>query len=138
MGKVRRRFDAFAVRTERGAIMMLSPNSDVLPSVVHIDEIRVPESMRGRGIASEALVMLCRFADKYQFRLEGGPVGWSDCPWSGKFVAWLRQFGFTKDPEPPAVHADDPAVFNVRRRPKRQTAVISQGQVKSQRAAPIR
>jgi hypothetical protein len=116
IGTVRWQFDAFAVRTERGATMLLSPNSDALPSVVHIDEIRVPQGMRRRGIASEALAMLCRLADKYQFRLEGGPVGWSDSPQSDKFVAWLRKFGFTQDPDLPAGYADDPAIFNVRRR----------------------
>ncbi len=137
IGKVRWRFDAFAVRTERGATMLLSPNSDVLPSVVHIDEIRVPQGMRRRGIASEALAMLCRLADKYQFRLEGGPVGWSDSPRSDTFVAWLRKFGFTKDPDLPAGYADDPAIFNVRRRPKRQARMKSRHQPPRRRAAPV-
>jgi predicted GNAT family acetyltransferase len=118
IGEVRWRFDAFAVRTKRGAIMMLSPNSDVSPSVVRIDEIRVPERIRGRGAASEALATLCRLADQHGFTIEGGPVGWSNSASSKKFVEWLRRFGFRKDPEPPIASRDDPFVFNVRRRPK--------------------
>lgn len=122
-------FDSFAVNTKTGATLFLSPNSDLLPSSVRIDEIRVPERLRGRGVASEALALLCRLADKYQFTLEGGPVGWSDSPWSARFVAWLRRFGFTKDPELPAAHTHDPAVFNIRRRPKRQAALRSRDQL---------
>ena len=118
IGKARWRFDAFAVRTRRGVTIILSPNSDVLPSLVHIDEIRVPERIRRRGMASEALAALCRLADKYGFTIEGGPVGWSDLPWSKKFVEWLRRFGFRKDSELPVASKDDPFVFNVRRRPK--------------------
>lgn len=119
IGTVRWHIQAFAVTTKRGAMITLSPNSDVLPSVVHIDEVFVPISSRRRGIASEALGALCRTADKYHFELEGGPVGWSDCEWSAKFVEWLQGFGFRRDPQPPPAAKHDPRVFNIRRRPHR-------------------
>ena len=122
-------FDSFEVKTKAGATLFLSPNSDFLPSTVRIDEITVPERMRRRGIASEALATLCRLADKYNITLEGGPVGWSDSPWSARFVAWLRRFGFTRDPELPPAHAHDATVFNIQRRPKRQALLRNREQL---------
>lgn len=47
----------------------------------------------------------------------GGPVGWSDNPWSAKFVEWLRRFGFTRDPRFAKQLRDDRPAFNVRRQP---------------------
>lgn len=111
-------FDAFDVKTKRGAVLRLSPNSDVSPSAVHIDEIRVRENLRRRGIGSEAIRTLCRVADKYQFCLEGGPVGPNYCPWADKFVEWLQGFGFRRDRRSPSPVSDDGLAFNVWRKPK--------------------
>ena len=68
--------DAFVVETKLGATILLSPNSDNgVVFGVHIDEIEVPEPLRRRGVATNALAALCQLADKSQFKLEGGPVG---------------------------------------------------------------
>ena len=112
------RFDAFAVTTERGATLLLSPNSDVgVPTAVHIDEIAVPESYRKTGAATEALVALCKLADKHQFLLVGGPIGWSEAPWRDKFIKWMFRFEFERDPSPFLLPIDDPLAFYVRRLP---------------------
>lgn len=113
------RFDAFAVKTKRGATFLLSPNSeDTVPTQVHLDELTVPELLRRQGAATEALAALCRLADKYGFELKGGPVGWSDDPWSNKFVAWLRRFGFEEDSTSDLPPVDDPTAFYTRRSPR--------------------
>lgn len=123
LGKVQwsQTHDAFAVRTELGATLLLSPNCDEgLPTGVRIDEIEVPEPRRRRGVATNAMAALCELADQYQFRLEGGPVGWSDDPWREKFVEWLKGFGFAADPRFTSTPIDDPSAFLVRRLPKRR------------------
>lgn len=100
LGKVRwTQSDAFEVNAKRGARLLLSPNSDdAVPTRVHIDEIEAPESLRRRGVATEAMTALCHLADKYQFRLDGGPIGWSESPWRDKYVEWVLSFGFVADP----------------------------------------
>jgi hypothetical protein len=120
IGKVRwTQFDAFAVKTKAGATFLLSPNSDnAVPTRVHIDEIEVPESLRKRGVATEAMTALCRLADKYQFRLEGGPIGWSESLWRDKFVDWVFRFGFVPDQSLFVPRVDDPTTFYVCRLPK--------------------
>lgn len=120
IGKVRwTRFDAFAVKTDRGAVFLLSPNCDEgVPTTVHIDEIKVPESLRRRGVATEALAALCQLADEYQFELEGGPIGFNETLWRDKFVEWVLRFGFVPDPDPFLSIFDDPNVFCVCRPPR--------------------
>ena len=111
--------DAFVVRTRRGATFLLSPNSDDnVFTRVHIDEIEVPEPLRRRGVATAAMATLCRLADKYQFTLEGGPIGWREDPWRDKFVEWMFRFGFEPDPSPVLPPVDDPGAFYVCRQPK--------------------
>jgi hypothetical protein len=111
--------DAFVVHTEDGATFLLSPNSDeVVTFGVHIDKIKVPKPLRRRGVATKALAALCHVADKYYFRLEGGPVGWSNDPWREQFVGWLQRFGFARDSRFAATRLDDPSAFYVRRLPK--------------------
>jgi hypothetical protein len=120
IGKVRwTQSDAFAVKTKRGATFLLSPNSDDgVPTRVHIDEIEVPESLRRRGVATEAMTALCQLADKYQFRLEGGPIGWSESLWRDKFVDWVSRFGFKRDRPLFLLPVDDSKTFYVRRLPR--------------------
>ncbi len=120
IGKVQwTEFDAFAVKTKLGATFLLCPNSDVgVPTGVHIDEIEVPESVRRRGVATNAMAALCRLADKYHFKLDGGPIGWSNDPWRDKFVKWMLGFGFEADPRFDGIQIDDQAAFFVRRLPK--------------------
>lgn len=111
--------DAFVIETRVGARLVLSPNSDeTVAHGVHVDEIEVPERMRKRGAANYAVTALCNLADRYQFRLEGGPVGWSEHPWRGKFVAWVRRFGFVRDPRFAGVPIDDPNAFYIYRLPQ--------------------
>lgn len=112
------RADAFVVETELGAILHLSPNSDDDIGVgIHVDEITVPEGLRGKGAATIAMVALCRLADELKIQLKGGPVGWSDDPWGEKFVGWLGRLGFEPDPAPPTrVH--DRTAFYARRLPR--------------------
>ncbi len=111
--------DAFVVETKLGATILLSPNSDESVKFgVHIDEIEVPELLRRQGVATEAMTALCRLADKNQFKLDGGPVGWSNDPWREKFVEWLKRFGFEPDPRFAAAQIDDQMAFYVRRFPK--------------------
>jgi hypothetical protein len=125
MGKARwTPFDAFAVKTKLGATLLLSANTDAgVPSAVHIDEIEVPESLRRRGVATKAMTALCRLADKYQFHLEGGPIGLSCDPWRDKFVEWMLRFGFKADPRFADTPIDDQNAFFVRRLPKTRCGV---------------
>jgi|SRR5208337_2324162 len=110
--------DAFLVETELGAILQLCPNSyDDIGAGVHIDEINVPEDLRGNTRATKAMIALCRLADEFNFQLKGGPVGWDDDPWGGKFVAWVTRFGFRRDPSPPT-KVQDRAAFYARRLPR--------------------
>jgi len=120
LGRVRwTKFDAFAVRTTRGAKLLLSPNAkEALPTNVHIDEIIVPESLQRRGIGTAAMAALCRLADKYGFRLLGGPIGFSETLWRDKFVEWVLSFGFEPDPDPFLAPIDDPCAFYVHRLPR--------------------
>ena len=120
IGKVRwTRFDAFEVKTKPGAIFLLSPNgNEGMPTRVHIDEILVPEKLQRKGVGTEAMTALCHLADKYQFRLEGGPIGWSDSLWRDKFVEWVLRFGFEPDPYEFLAKVDDPNAFYVRRLPR--------------------
>jgi hypothetical protein len=120
IGNVRwTRFDAFEVKTNLGAVFLLSPNgNEGVPTNVHIDEIQVPEFLRRKGVGSAAMTALCRLADKYQFRLDGGPIGWSDSPWRDKFVKWVLRFGFERDPNEFLARVDDPNAFYVRRLPR--------------------
>jgi len=110
--------DAFVVETEFGALLQLCPNSDEdIAAGVHVDEISVPESYRGRRAATKALAALCRLADEQRIVLKGGPIGWSEDPWSNRFVAWLSRFGVKRDPSPPTqVH--DRTAFYARRLPR--------------------
>jgi hypothetical protein len=110
--------DAFIVKTEFGAILQLCPNSDAdIGAGVHIDEINVPENLRGNRRATKAMIALCRLADEHKFMLKGGPIGWADDPYSKKFVAWVTQLGFRRDPSPPTkVH--DRTAFYARRLPR--------------------
>jgi hypothetical protein len=121
IGKVRwTQSDALAVKTKRGATFLLNPNSDDgVPTRVHIDEIEVPESLRKRGVATEAMTALCHLADKYQFKLEGGPIGWSETLRRDEFVEWVLSFGFQRDPSPLLPEVDDPTAFYVCRQHKR-------------------
>lgn len=127
IGKVRwTRCDAFEVKTEQGAKFLLSPNgNEGMPTRVHIDEILVPEKLQRKGIGAAAMTALCLLADKYQFRLEGGPIGWSDSLWRDKFVEWVLRFGFEPDPYEFLAKVDDPNAFYVRRLPQAQNKAVS-------------
>lgn len=122
LGKVRwTNNHSFEVRTKFTTRLFLSPNTDSdkgMPTRVIIDEVSVPKKFQRRGNASKAMTELCRLADKYQFRLEGGPIGWSDGGWRDKFVAWVLRFGFEPDPDQFLVKVDDPNAFFVRRLPR--------------------
>jgi hypothetical protein len=108
--------DAFVVRTGRGARIFLSPNSDnQCNSGVHIDEIAVPKRLQRKGVATEAMTALCKLADKHQFRLEGGPIGFSENPWRDKFVEWVFRFGFKPTKTPYLPPTDDTKVFYIQR-----------------------
>jgi hypothetical protein len=112
-------FDAFAVKTKPGGIFLLSPNSDKdTPTIVHIDEIEVPELLRRQGVATKALTALCQLADKYQFRLEGGPIGFGETLWRDKFVEWVLSFGFEPDLSPSLPRTNNQKVFYVQRLPR--------------------
>lgn len=65
------------------------------------------------------MAALCHLADKYQFTLEGGPIGWSESLARDKFVVWVLSFGFEPDPSPFLLPVDDPKTFYVRRLPRR-------------------
>lgn len=111
--------DAFVVETRAGARLVLSPNSDeTVAHGVHIDEIEVPKGVRQQGSATLAACELCQLADRYEFRLEAGPVGWSEHPWRDKFVAWVLRLGFVSDPRFAGVPIDDPKAFYVQRLPR--------------------
>jgi len=111
-------FETFEVTTEVGGIFILSPNAfESVPTIVHIDEFYVPFSLRRRGVGTHAMTSLCRLADKYQFRLEGGPIGWSDFLWREKLVEWMLRFGFISDRRFEPRSLDDPAAFYVCRQP---------------------
>jgi hypothetical protein len=120
IGKVRwTPYDAFEVKTELGARFLLSPNNDEgLPSRVHIDEILVPEPLQRKGVGTRAMRALCDLADKYQFRLDGGPIGWSESLWREKFVEWVTSFGFKRDATLSVSPVIDPDAFYVFRQPK--------------------
>ena len=120
LGKVRwsETADAFIVETELGATLQLCPNSDDdIGAGIHIDEITVPEGLRGSGRATKAMLTLCRLADEYHFVLKGGPVGWSDDPWGERFAAWVGLLGFEPDPSPPTL-VHDRTAFYARRLPR--------------------
>lgn len=127
IGKVRwTPYDAFEVKTILGAKFLLSPNDDEgLPTRVHIDEILVPESLQKRGVGTQAMTALCHLADKYQFRLDGGPIGWSGSLWRDIFVEWVLSFGFELDPGEFLAKIDDPKAFYVRRFPRATKTVVS-------------
>jgi len=113
-------FDAFEVKTKDGAALLLSPNSDTaLPSIVHIDEIFVAERLRRRGVATACLTTLCTVADKYGFRLDGGPIGWRGGLWRDAFVAWILRFGFQRDTSPFLAPVEDECAFYITRLPCR-------------------
>jgi len=109
---------AFIVETELGAVLQLCQNSDEdIAAGVHVDEISVAEGRQGRGAATKAMAALCRLADEGGIVLKGGPIGWSEDPWSERFVAWLTRFGVERDPSPPTqVH--DRTAFYARRLPR--------------------
>ena len=121
IGKVRwTRFDAFEVKTKLGATFLLSPNgNECMPTRVHIDEILVPKKLQRKGVGTEAMTTLCRLANKYKFRLEGGPIGWSDSLWRDKFVEWVLRFGFEPDTNEFLAKVDDPNAFYILRLPRR-------------------
>jgi len=111
--------DVVSVETSLGATLLLCPNNDPgIPTSVHIDEINVPEHLRRHGAATQAMKMLCQLADKYQFILNGGPIGWSSSNWRDKFISWIFRLGFESDHDTslPLIH-DDPQAFYVRRMP---------------------
>lgn len=115
---------SFEVRTKFRTRLFLSPNTDSdfgKPTQVIIDEISVPERFQRQGNATKVMTALCRLADKYQFRLEGGPIGWSDSPWRDKFVEWVLRFGFEPDSSEFLAKVDDPNAFYVRRLPRNTT-----------------
>ena len=85
--------------------------------LVMLDEIEVPEHRRRMGVATAAMSSLCLVADELQFRLEGGPVGWSNSPWRNQFVGWLHRFGFEVDARRADIRLDDPLAYYVCRRP---------------------
>lgn len=112
--------DAFEVITKQRVKLVLCPNTGLdsdIPSQVIVDEIYVPWRLRRQGYASKAMTALCRFADKYQFRLLGGPIGFTDSPWRDKYVEWVLGFGFEPDPSE-HLKSDDPNAFYVRRLPR--------------------
>ena len=112
---------SFEVRTKFRTRLFLSPNTDSdfgKPTQVIIDEISVPERFQRQGNATKAMIELCQLADKYQFRLEGGPIGFSETLWRDKFVEWVLGFGFERDTSPFLSQIDDLAAFYVCRRPK--------------------
>ena len=122
LGKVRWTDNhSFEVRTKFRARLFLSPNTDSdvgKPTQVIIDEISVAERFQRRGNATKAMMALCRLADKYQFRLDGGPIGFSETLWRDKFVEWVLYFGFEQDPNEFLPKVDDPNAFYVRRLPR--------------------
>ena len=80
--------DAFAVETRFGARFLLySFDVETVVHGVHIDEIVVPTESRRRGYGTLAMSVLCELADKHQFRLAGGPIGFPESLWRDKFVA---------------------------------------------------
>lgn len=112
---------SFEVRTKFTARLFLSPNTDPdtgPPTQVIVDEVFVPKRFRRRGNATKAMTALCRLADKYQFSLEGGPVGGNIGEWSKKFAEWVLSFGFVRN-RSTDVTTDDPAAFYVVRRPRK-------------------
>ena len=112
---------SFEVRTKFRTQLYLSPNTDSdfgKPTQVIIDEISVPERFQRQGNATKAMTALCQLADKYQFRLDGGPIGFSETLWRDKFVEWVLRFGFEPDRSAFIPRVDDPAAFYVCRRPK--------------------
>jgi GNAT superfamily N-acetyltransferase len=110
--------DAFVVETRFGARFLLySFDEETIVYGVHIDEIEVPPDSRRKGSGTLAMTALCELADKYQFRLAGGPIGFPESPWRDKFVAWVLSFGFVADPEFEGM-TDSPDVFYVHRAPK--------------------
>jgi hypothetical protein len=111
------RKDAFEVRTLSGATLMLfpEPEDEAIPKRVIVDEIVVPELQRRSRVATRSLAALCDLADKYQFALLAGPIGFPDHPWGEKFVEWVLRFGFTRDDDPYLHECSDAPAFYVRR-----------------------
>ena len=111
------KLDAFVVETRFGARFLLySFDAETVIHGVHVDEIEVPEKNRRRGSGTLAMSALCELADKHQFSIAGGPIGFPECPWRDKFVAWVLRFGFVVDPEFEWM-MDSPDVFCVHRAP---------------------
>lgn len=63
------------------------------------------------------MAALCRLSDKYQFSLEGGPVGPREGEWGEKFAEWVLRFGFARNTSTD-LNADDPTSFYVVRTPR--------------------
>ena len=120
LGKVRwsKLEGTFVIENAAGAVLKVCPNSDEdIKAGLHVDEIAVAKSRRGKGAAGEMMTGLCRLADEHQLTIYGGPIGWSTDPWSERFVAWLSGRGFEPDPFPPTkVH--DKTAFYARRLPR--------------------
>lgn len=110
--------DAFVVKTKQGATLIVSPNSEIgVPSIVHIDEIEVPLSLRRRGVATKAMTALCQLADSYHFSLEGGPMGLSCDPWRDRFAEWVFRFGFRRHRSASLPRIEGSGAIYVRRMP---------------------
>src|ERR1039457_3785945 len=112
---------SFEVRTKLRTRLFLSPNTDSdsgKPTQVIVDEISVPERFQRQGNATKAMSTLCQLADKYQFRLDGGPIGFSETLWRDKFVEWVLRFGFERDSNEFSAKVEDPNAFYVRRLPR--------------------
>jgi hypothetical protein len=121
IGKVRwTNNHSFEVRTKFTTRLFLSPNTDPdsgPPTQVIVDGVFVPERFRRRGNATKAMAALCRLADKYQFSLEGGPVGPKEGEWGEKFSEWVLRFGFVRNTSTD-LSVDDPTSFYVVRTPR--------------------
>lgn len=119
LGRVVRELNAYVIKTSEGATFRIAPNDEQsIADGVHIDEISVPTRLRRRGIATKAMTRLCKLADTHGFILEGGPIGLSDTPWREEFVAWVRGFGFKRDPNPNLRIPNNPKAYCVRRVPQ--------------------
>lgn len=110
--------NAFVVETRFGArLLLFSFDAETVVYGVQIDEIEVPPDMRRKGFGTLAMTALCKLADKHQFRLTAGPIGFPEDPWRDKFVSWILSFGFVADPECEGM-TDSPDIFYVHRAPK--------------------
>ena len=119
--------DAFEVINKQGVKLVLCPNTGrdrQIPSQIIVDEIYVPPRLRRKGRATKAMRALCQLADKYQFDLLGGPIGFSNTPWRDKYVEWVLSFGFERD-QSQHVQCDDLNAFYVRRLSHTKNRTIS-------------